>query len=203
MAPEASALASATTLSATFPNASTHGNAIILAVAWHDAGFVIVQVTDTAHNTYTLADSVPGGRLGAPYLSQSIYLASNIAAVPSNKVSVTFNGAAARPTVLALEYSGISAVDQTGFQLGGSSVMANPSPAGSGPVTTTRALELLFAAGVCEASFVAADPVYQLRTTLGQGSIVQDLVSRTKGTYSATPQYDSGYQFIMQLISFR
>ena len=93
----------------TYTGAQAAGDTNIVAIGWNNTTSRITSVTDSAGNTYRLADPKATG-IG---VSQAIYYASNIkaAAAGTNTVTVKFNTATPYVDVRAVEYSGLAPVN--------------------------------------------------------------------------------------------
>src|SRR5262249_46040085 len=178
-----------------YDSAQTAGNLNILAIGWNDQGASITSVTDSAGNTYQVA--VPMFRGGG--LSQAIYYATNIVSGP-NTVTVKFDIPAKYVDLRVTEYSGLS--HDNPFDAG-ASASGTGELADSGPVTTSQANELLFAAGMTGSHFNGPAPGWvQEVITQPDADIVEDMVAASAGTYNVpTPVASSGW--LMQVAAFR
>ena len=187
--------ASNSSVAVSYLNPQTAGNLNIVAVGWGDTTSSISSITDSKNNTYTLAVG-PTPNTG---LQQSIYYAKNIVGGSTNKVTVKFNQAAAYPDVRILEYSGLdptSPLDVTKFGTG-----TGPA-ANSGSTTTTSSNELIFGAGTSAHHFTAAGSGFSSRVINIYGSIAEDEVVGSSGSYSATATNSAG-AWVMQMATFR
>jgi hypothetical protein len=177
-----------TSLTATFDLPQTQGNLNIVTVAWFDDLPNEVTVTDsTGKNTYKTA--VPLYRVNAPCesLSQTVFYATNIAPDAPNArttVTVTWKQPASSPDVEMLEYSGVSSLDvDATASLGGNSLTAEV-----GPIPTSHASELLFAAGISNASIGFTKPMGTDEMTWkisAESDIVEGRILSQPGMYSA------------------
>jgi chitodextrinase len=182
---------------ASYTNAQTAGDTNILAIGWNDTTRSIASVTDSAGNTYQQAITTYRGN----DLSQAIYYAANIAAAPAggNHVTVTFNQPAAYVDLRITEYSGLR---QTNPFDAGVAATGNGTTASTGSLTTTSQSELLFAAGMTSAVFTAAGSGYTSRViTAPDGDIVEDAITATAGSYTATAPL-SGGAWLLQVAAF-
>src|SRR5207253_7635562 len=109
----------------------------------------ISSITDTQGNTYIPAV----GPTSTTGLQQSIYYAKNTIG-GSNKVTVTFNQAAAYPDVRVLEYSGADTTNPLDVTAAGTGT--GTTAANSGSATTASSNELIFGAGTTGTAFSAA-----------------------------------------------
>jgi hypothetical protein len=181
----------------TYPAAQTAGNLNIVVVGWSDTAATVQSVTDTAGNVYTLAIGPTTGT----GLSQSIYFAANIKG-GSNIVTVTFSQAAQTPDIRILEYAGVAgegALDQTA---GGSGKSATSQ---CGPVTTTAANELIFAANTVATGTKAAGSGYTSRiiTAAPGQDIAEDQMVGSIGSLNATASLTASGNWVMQMVTFR
>jgi hypothetical protein len=182
---------------AAFPAAQTAGNLNIVVVGWSDTAATVLSVTDSAGNVYTLAIGPTTGT----GLSQSIYFAANIKG-GSNTVTVTFNQAAKTPDIRILEYAGVAgegALDQTAGASGKSATSQ------CGPVTTTAANELIFAANTVATGTKAAGPGYTSRiiTAAPGQDIAEDQMGSSIGSFNATAPLRVSGNWVMQMVTFR
>ncbi len=187
--------ASNSSVAVSYLNPQTAGNLNIVAVGWGDTTSSISSVTDSKGNIYTLAVGP------TPYtgLQQSIYYAKNIVGGSNNKVTVTFKQAAAYPDVRILEYSGLdptSPLDVTAYGTG-----TGPA-AKTGSATTTSSNELIFGAGTSAHHFTAPGSGFASRVINIYGSIAEDEVVGSSGSYSATATNSAG-AWVMQMATFR
>jgi hypothetical protein len=188
-----------TSVNVTFPQAQAAGDLNVVVVGWSDSTATVSSVTDTSHNTYTLA---VGPTIQSGVASQSIYYAKNIAAAAAdtNIVAVTFSAAAVYPDIRTLEYTGAdqnTPVDATAASSG------NSATSSSGSATTTNATDLLFGANLVQTATTGPGTGFTTRLlTSPDADIAEDEMVATVGSYSATAAVASG-QWIMQMIAFR
>ena len=178
-----------------YASPQTAGNLNILAIGWNDQGANITNVTDSAGNTYQVA--VPTFRGGG--LSQAIYYATNILS-GANTVTVMFDIPAKYVDLRVTEYSGLS--QDHPFDAGASAA-GTGALADSGPVTTSQANELLFAAGMTGSGFNGPADGWVLEViTTPDSDIVQDMVAASPGTYNVPTSLGSA-GWLMQMAAFR
>ena len=185
------------TVTTAFTSPQTAGNLNVVVIGWENTTSNIVSVTDTAGNSYQVAAPVTRSSGN----SQTIYYAKNIVGGTSNAVTVTLNAPTRFVDVRIAEYSGL---DRTNPLDVSSSASGTSQTANSGPVTTTSANELLVASGTTQTHFNGAGSGYTSRTiTQPNGSILQDRIVTSTGTYEApAPQVTLSY-WVMQLVTFR
>src|SRR5262249_4351902 len=107
-----------------------------------------------------------------------------------NAVSVTFSQPAAFVDLRVTEYSGLRTTAP--FDAGTSASSAGTS-ASSGALTTAGPSELLFAAGMTGATFIAPGPGFTSRVVAApDGDLVADAPAPTAGSYTATASLSSG-----------
>jgi hypothetical protein len=195
----ASPQSSQTSVPVTFTAAQTAGHLNVVVVGWNDSTATVSAVTDTSHNTYTLA---VGPTIQSGVATQSVYYAKNIvaAAAGANIVTVAFSVAAVYPDIRILEYSGAdpnAPVDVTAASSGSSATSS------SGSVTTTNATDLLFGANLVQTATTGPGTGFTSRLlTAPDGDIAEDEVVTAVGSYSATAPISTG-QWIMQMVAFR
>jgi outer membrane protein assembly factor BamB len=153
-----------------------------------------VKVSDTRGNTYKAATVRQA--FGNSWSAQVFY-ASNIRG-GSNTVKATFSRAITSFGIVYLhEYTGlakVSPVDVSASAVGTSAFMS------SGTVTTTRAHDLLFAAGASDTTVThGAGFTTRLR---GFGNLTEDRVVTITGSYAGTAT-QNGTTWVMQLVAFR
>lgn len=177
-----------------YPGAQTAGDLNIVVVGWGDTTSSISSITDNRGNTYTRAV----GPTGTTGLQQSLYYAKNIIG-GSNKVTVTFNQAAAFPDVRILEYRGLSTTSPLDVTRAGT---GTGTAANSGSATTTSSSELIFGAGTTGTAFSAAGSGFTSRMINIYGNIAEDKIVTSSGTYNATATTSSS-NWVMQMATFK
>ena len=114
-------------------------------------------------------------------------------------MTVTLNAPTRFVEVRIAEYSGLDRTNPLDVSSSGTSQTAN-----SGPVTTTSANELLVASGTTQTLFNGSGSGYTLRTiTQPNGSILQDRIVTSTGTYEAPAPQVTTSNWVMQLVTFR
>jgi hypothetical protein len=189
-----------TTVAVTFNAAQTPGDLNVVAIGWANTTAHILSVTDSKGNGYVLAG---GPTTQAQVGTQAMYYAANIAAATagSNAVTVTFDAAAPYPDVRIAEYGGIDPVNALDVGAEGTGT-GTLSDSGFAPPTTS-ASALLVGANYVSSSTTAAGAGYTSRViTDPNGSILEDRVVTTTGSYKATAPLNSG-NWIMQMLAFR
>ena len=186
-------------VSATYTAVQTAGDTNVVAIGWADATSSVTSVTDTNGNVYALA-LAPTQQTGVQSLA--IYISSNVvaAAANSNTVTVTFNAAAPYVDLRVLEYSGLDTVSPLDGTAGASGTGATSS---AGPITTTNANDLLFAANYVSMLTNGPGAGFTARViTNPDADLAEDEIVTTAGTYTATASVASG-GWVMQLIALR
>jgi hypothetical protein len=191
--------AAVSTVSATFTQAQSAGDLIVLVVGW-GGNASVTQVSDSAGNGY--AASIAPTHISAG-ITQAIYYAKGIAAASAggNTVTVTLGAPTTPLDLRAVEYAGLDPVApyDTSAAFGGRSTTAS-----SGAVTTTSARELVFGAGITVGSFTGVGAAFTLRKlTAGGLGVVEDRVVSSTGSYSADAPLASSASYIMQVATFR
>jgi hypothetical protein len=179
-------------VAAAFPAAQTAGNFNIVAVSWYTPTAIPAAPTDTAGNTYLLAQQATDGTI-----THQIYYATSIATSASNTVTVTWSASATYPELRVLEYSGITTespiIDVIAFGSGTSAFMD------SGPGITTTRHDLLIGVGTAAASGAGTGWTQRI---LGSGDLVEDQEVMAIGTYNATGPTSTD-EWAMSLVAFR
>jgi hypothetical protein len=178
------------------PKAQTAGNLNLVVVGWNDTTSAVSSVTDSLGNTYILAV----GPTTASGARQSIYYAKNIKG-GSNTVTVAFNQAAVYPDIRVLEYSGASITSPIDRVISG---VGSSTTASCGPVTTTAANEVIFAADTIATGTPSAGTGFTARIiTTHDSDLAEDEAAATAGSYSATaPVSPSGY-WVIQMVTIK
>ncbi|MGZ3444027.1 MAG: hypothetical protein ACXVDD_31120, partial [Polyangia bacterium] len=187
-------------ISATFSKAQLAGDLNVVVVGMGDTNNSITSVTDTAGTSYVLAAG-PTTNTG---VLQAIYYAKQIgaAAAGGNTVTATYNTTVTYPTIALAEYSGVTTADKSATNTG--STLA----ASSGPVTTTVAPELVFAAGLPDNNsapdFASGGGGFTVRViTSVAGMILEDRIASPVGSYQATGTLTSASPWVMQTVTFK
>jgi hypothetical protein len=187
---------SARTVSATYAHPQQAGNLDVVVVGWSDPAHKVSSISDSAGNSYVLAD-MPTSTSGAVL---AIYYASNIASAASNTVTVRLD-ASDFPCVAILEYLGVTRLDQTTAGSGASAI------ASSGTVVTSAARELVFGAGQPDqnhsTNFSGAGSGQNLRVITGvSGMLAEDSIASEVGTYAATAPLTRSSSWVMRVVTF-
>jgi glucose/arabinose dehydrogenase len=189
----ANQVTSGSTNSLAFSSANTAGNLIVVYVLWSNTG--AVSLSDSRGNSYA---SAVGRTTWGSNGSAQIFYAKNVAA-GANTVTATFATAISSfGDIYIHEYSGadkVDPVDVTRSATGTSSAMS------SGPVATTYATDLLFAAAGSSRTVKKGDSRYTTRST-AFGNRTQDRNVSTIGSYDATAT-QNGTAWVMQLVAFK
>ena len=159
----------------------------------------MLSVTDNRGNNY---QRVAGPTTQAQAGTQSIYYAPNIVAAPAGgtTVTVTFNAAVNYPDVRIAEYSGIDPLNPVDVTVSGT---GTGTTSNSGSVTTTNANDLLVGANYVTTHSTGPGTGFTQRViTNPDGSILEDRIVTTTGSYSATAPLTDG-SWIMQMVAFR
>src|SRR5262249_15273179 len=150
-------------------------------------------------NTYTRA---VGQTSNGDFLAQSIYYAKNIAAATAgaNAVTVSFSAAAPYPDLRIAEYSGIDTTNPLDVAVGANSFSANST---SGLATTTNGYDLIIGANYVGTVTTGAGSGYAQRVLTDDGSILEDKVVASSGSYSATAPLSDDSSWVMQMAAFK
>jgi hypothetical protein len=185
-----------TSVAPVFPIAQSAGDLNIVVVGWNDATSAISSVTDSAGNTYALAGSAVTGT----NLTQAIYYAKNIAAASTNTVTVQFNPGASFPDVRILEYAGLDTVSPLDVANGSSGQSLTAS---SGRVTTTAALELVFAADTVLSKTLSPGSGYVPIVFTNFFDIAEHAMTTKTGKFNPTANLDASTNWVMQVATFK
>lgn len=170
------------------------GDINIAVVSWSDGTDGVMTVSDDQANTYVAATTLAA----SANFSMRIYYAVNIRA-GATTVTARITGNVSSPKLRIFEYSGVALVapvDVTATQTGvGSDTTA-------GPITTSHARDLLFAANVVAAVTTGAGPTFTERQ-LDNGDLVEERVVNATGNYTATAPMTAADEWIMQLVAFK
>ncbi|HET7213288.1 MAG TPA: IPT/TIG domain-containing protein [Terriglobia bacterium] len=184
------------TLSVPYTSSQKAGNLNMVVVGWNDTTSAVSSVTDSLGNSYILAV----GPTTASGARQSIYYAKNIKG-GSNTVTVTFSQAAAYPDIRILEYSGASTTSPVDVA---AAAVGSSTTASCGPVTTTAANELIFAADTIATGTPGPGSGFTARIiTTHDSDLAEDKQGATTGSYSATaPVSPAGY-WVIQMVTIK
>jgi hypothetical protein len=191
--------ASASSVSIAYTNTQVAGDLNVVVIGWNDTVSTISSVTDSAGNIYHPAAALlrTGSGTGGTALSQAIYYASNIHA-GTNTVTVKFNQAAYGIDIRILEYTGVSTLDVSNGATGSSTTSS------CGPVTTTSAYEIIFAAATVSTVNTGPGPGFTARiVTKSDGDIAEDETVNTTGSYTATAPLSPAGHWVMQMATFK
>jgi YD repeat-containing protein len=189
---------SGSSATATFANAQSAGDLNVVIVAWSDAG-PAPSVTDSQGNTYALAVTTTNS---GSFTVQSIYYASNIAAANagSNTVTVSFGSAVAAIDERIAEYTGVATSNPLD---GASGATGSGGTFNSGSVTTTGANDLLIAGDYLQSVTNGTSTGFTVRMDNDYGDILEDEVTPSAGTYSASASQDGTSWWLMSMAAFR
>jgi hypothetical protein len=180
------------TVQATLPEPARAGDLLVAYVAWSNTGSV--SVSDSRGDGY--ATAVASTTWGSNYRA-GILFAKNVAG-GTTKVTATLSASVRFATLDVHEYANVDAVNPLD---GSSAATGSQGTLDSGPITSTGAGDLLFAAGAATGTVSGTWTGFSVRSTAG-GTIVEDRIARTAGTYNATAVHGSG-SWIMQAAAFK
>lgn len=182
-------------VSVPFTSSQTAGDLNVVVVGWNNTTAKLSSVTDTKGNAYALA---AGPTTVSGTLSQSIYVAKNIAA-GTNTVTVVFSTGVSSPDVRILEYAGAdlsNPVDVTAAATGSGGTSS------SGSATTTNASDIIFGANTVTGVTSGPGTSFTKRIlTSPDGDIAEDRSVTATGSYSATAPASG--RWIMQMVAIR
>jgi hypothetical protein len=181
------------TVTLAYPKPQSAGSLNVVVAGWNAAAQSVASLTDSQGNTY---------HLGAPLLrsstmSQVIYYAPNVQP-GQNTVTVTFDAPVAYPDIRIVEYSGMRPAATVLTAAGATGGSGNAS---AGPVQTTAAGQLVFAAGTTLGAFGGASGGFVTRIiTQPDADIAFDQIALSAGTFTASAP--NGGEWILQAVSF-
>jgi len=192
------ALSSKSTVTVKYQAAQIAGDVNVVIVGWNDTTSTVKTVSDSAGNLYSLA---VGPSTTSGLLSQSIYVAKNIApaAAGANTVTIAFSKSAYYPDIRILEYSGAdpnNPVDAVGAN-SGSSTTSNAA------AITTNATDLIVAANIVRDMTNGPGTGFTQRILTGFGDIAEDRMVSTAGSNVATAPISDASLWIMQTVALR
>jgi IPT/TIG domain-containing protein len=191
-----------TSFSATFPAATTSGNAMIVGVTYGNTNPTITA-TDSQGNTYTRA--IASYDLGHNQGCAILY-ATNTKGNAPNTVTVNFSGAVAYLALGIHEYSGVAGLSALDTTAGNKGSGTSPS---SGTATTTANGDLIFGCVAEDAtglgdSFTAGSG-FTKRVDLGMAAAYadEDGVQAVAGAVAATWSLSPSRDWVASLAAFR
>ena len=187
-----------TTITCTFPAASTTGNLIVMHLDWDGQTRSISTVTDTKGNTYTPIIA-PTNWNGLNYRAELWYAYNITGGGAAITVTATLSGL---PTsffqIYISEYSGIintsNPLDQNSVLIG------NTAAVSSGFKTTTMSNELIYGASIGATGTLTTGGGFTNRSTANQ-NIIEDKNVTTTGSYNAAFT-SAGGNWIAQMATF-
>jgi hypothetical protein len=186
-------------VTAAFTDAQAAGDLNVVIVGWRNSSSLVLSISDTAGNSYTLA--VGPTRLFRT-AAQSIYYARNIAAAPAgNAVTVRLAPAAPFADLRILEYRGLDGASPVDVVASGAAFSGSTAAATS--IVTTGALDLIVGGNYAATSTAAAGLGFTLRLDTPDGNVAEDLVTSASGPFDTTVGLTASGWWIMQLVAFR
>jgi hypothetical protein len=180
------------TVQATLPEPAQAGDLLVAYVVWSNTGSV--SVSDSRGDGY--ATAVASKTWGSNDRA-GVLFAKNIAG-GTTKVTATLSASVTFATLGVHEYANVDAIDP----LDGSSAAAgSQGMLDSGPIASVGAGDLVFAAGSAIGGVSEGGMGFSVRS-MAAGSIVEDRIAKTVGTYNATAAHDSG-TWVMQAAAFK
>jgi hypothetical protein len=188
---------SVTAASATYANPQQAGDLDVVVVGWSDSSHGVSSISDSAGNVYVRA-AAPASANGVVL---AIYYAAKIASAASNTVTVHLD-ASDYLCLAILEYTGVTAVDQTAAGSGAGTA------ASTSTVITSLPRELVFGAGEADqtgtANFSSAGSGFDKRVVTGiSGMLAEDTITTEAGTYAASGSLNSSSDWVMQVVTFK
>jgi hypothetical protein len=190
----------------TFRKNVTAGNLIVvMAAQYGGTALASNSVSDNQSNTYTLIGSVTS-YAGDASLKVAWYYAYNVTG-GSVTITVTAGGV---PTVLALEYSGITTSDPLDKQTTANTSSGDTAISSGNTTTTAQADELIlgFTAPYAASTYMQPGTNFMLRDGYTNGTNMQicyseDRVVSATGTYAATFTQEGADGYICKVATFK
>jgi len=180
------------TVQATLPEPAQAGDLLVAYAVWSNTGSV--SVSDSRGDGY--ATAVASKTWGSNDRA-GVLFAKNVAG-GTTKVTATLSASVTFATLDVHEYANVDAIDP----LDGSSAAAGSQGVlDSGPIASVGAGDLVFAAGSATGGVSEGGTGFSVRS-MEAGSIVEDRIAKTAGTYNATAAHDSG-TWVMQAAAFK
>ena len=189
----------ASSVSKAFSAHNLAGDLIVVSVKWGGSGIGVSSITDSRGNIYQSAIGPVNWSNGSKY-GQTFY-AKNVAGGGSpDTVTVTLTGnSTIALQMMMLEYNGAD----TSFPLDGvQAVTGTGTSVIGGPVATSSANDLLYAASFSDTGYASATGGFQPETTF-RGNLVEIKTAGAKGMYSATATNSVSTNWVMQVLAFR
>jgi hypothetical protein len=168
------------------------GDFTIVVASWYTPGATLQAMSDTVIDSYELAVEISDGTI-----TERVYYCANSKASAVNIIAAQWDMNVLNPELRVVSYRGLAAnnpVDKTATAVG------NGSTASVGPVSTTHAHELLFAADVASNSTNGPGTGYT-QEVLYVGDLVEDRVVPAMGSYGASAPLQSS-EWVMALVTF-
>jgi type II secretory pathway pseudopilin PulG len=179
-----------TSISSTFPTATTAGDLLIAVVSNTGSSAATISVADTAGNTWT---KVANPAWAANSQEFAIFAAPNIAATSSEEITASFGSSVAGPSLFIYEYR--DAVTSTPFDASSSLITASTTFISSGSASPTSTVELVFGAAYLNPATggVTPGPGFTLETSSTvSNTYVEDEDIYVTGAVAATWSYSGG-----------
>jgi hypothetical protein len=185
-------------VTAAYTDAQAAGDLNVVILGWRNSSSLVISISDTAGNSYTLA---AGPTRLFRTATQSIYYARNIAAAPAgNTVTVRLAPAAPSVDLRILEYSGLDGASPVDVVASGADFSGTAATAS---ITTTNALDLIVGGSYTATSTGAAGLGFTLRLDTPSGNVAEDLLTSAAGPYDATVGLTASGWWIMQMVAFQ
>ncbi len=186
------------TISTEFQDAQNAGDLNVVAIGWTDSTTTITSVTDSSGNTYTLG---AGPTQITATGTTAIYYAKNIAsAAAGNTVTVHLsNSSVGFPEVMLAEYSGVDVSSPVDVAVGTS---GNSTTASTGSFTTTNANDVILTWTYTQTSVIGVSSGFTLEL-ISNDNLVQDRLTTSAGSYSASVPIDPSGWWIMDAVAFK
>jgi hypothetical protein len=172
--------------------AQSAGDFTVVVASWYTPGATLQALSDTALDSFQLVVEISDGTI-----TERVYYAANSKASAVNIIAAQWDMNVLNPELRVVSYRGIAAtnpVDKTATNTG------NGSTASVGPVSTTHAHELLFAADVAANTTNGPGTGYT-QEVLYMGDLVEDREVPAMGSYGASAPLQSS-EWVMALVTF-
>lgn len=186
-----------TNVHAAFTNPVVAGDLLVVFVGWSGTGMIApVTFSDSAGHAYVTA---PASSFNL--LQQAVFYCPNAtAAAAGMTLDATFTTTQQKIDIRALEYRGLAATNVVDFAIGGGNTSQQVSIGNS----TAGPNELLVAGAIVGSTVSQPSNGWNNRgITPVTGSIAEDLVAVTQGSYIAGVLQQSTSDYVIHLVAFK
>jgi hypothetical protein len=190
----------ATSVAVTLGKTSAAGNTLIAALSWGDQDLSAISATDNVGNSYKVATHAfdSGQNQGL-----TILYAIN-AKGGASTITVSLGASVAYRRLIALEYSGITALDVTATYMGTANIRANNVT--STAAITTSAHELILGAVMDDTGQNNISPgtgFTQRAYANNKDLACQDMVQSSAGSVASTQTFNAAHTYLAHMAAFK